>query len=241
MRVHVLPHPSHCGTAEFRNKTAVVIDVLRATTCMITALGNGASAIRAASSITEARRHARKLGRSNVLLCGERGGIRIPGFDLGNSPLEFTPKTIGGRQLIMATTNGTRAVRKAEGARAIIIASFCNATAAASLILKQKRDVAILCSGKEGDFSLEDAACAGLIVTRLRKELPALGANDLAVACEALYLQWKRDIHMLLSQAEHGRYLAGIGLKKDLEICAKTDSTKTVPVWQKGRIVLEQR
>lgn len=240
MRIDVLPYPPSFGPSLFRNKTALVIDVLRATTTMVTALGNGAAEIWAASSIAEARKLLRSHGRKDVLLCGERGGHRIPGFDRGNSPLEFTPKTVSGKKLIMATTNGTKAVRRAEAATAILIASFCNASAAAAHIGRHGRDTVILCSGKEGVFSLEDAACAGMVISKLRKKTAGLSINDLAVACEALYIQWKDRIPNLLAAAEHGRYLVSVGHGEDLEICAKVDLTKAVPVWKKGRIVLER-
>ncbi len=215
----------------------MVIDVLRATTSMISALDNGAREIWAAASIPQARLLRRKLG-AQVLLCGERNGLRIPGFQLGNSPLEFTRSAVKGKRLVMATTNGTKAVRWAQPAREMLIGSLTNASAVARRLAKTPRDIVIVCAGKEGGFSLEDAVCAGLIVAVLRKHRPAFSCNDPAVACAALFQQWKSKIPALLAGAEHGLYLAGLGLKKDVEVCAKVDTTTSVPAWRRGRITV---
>jgi 2-phosphosulfolactate phosphatase len=238
MQVDVFAFPTRSRPARFHTKTAVVIDVLRATTSMTTALSNGAIEVRAAASIPEARSMARKLGRKDVLLCGERGGMVIPGFDLGNSPREFTRKTVEGKRLIMATTNGTKAVRWAEGARTVLIASFINAGEVARRLLKVNGDIAIVCSGKEGAFSLEDSACAGLLVAEICRRKAGAQPNDLAMACAALYSQWKRCLRRLLASADHGVYLTGLGLGKDLEVCAKVDQIKAVPMWKNGRITV---
>ena len=180
VRVHLTP--GEIGDAAFRGKAVVVIDVLRANTSIAYARANGAEKLIPTASIEAATRLATSLDRATTLLCGEREGRPISGFDLGNSPLEFTNETVAGKTLIMTTTNGTETIARLDGAREIVVCSLVNVSAVARY-LREESELSIACSGKLGAFSLEDAVCAGSLIVRLRDlGVGPVAGNDAAVA-----------------------------------------------------------
>lgn len=162
MKLDVVFTPGELG-ASVGQRTVVVIDVLRATSTILEALVNGARDVLPVESVEQAVRKAQELGREQVILCGERDVERVEGFDLGNSPLEYVPERVRGKTLVLTTTNGTRAILLGAGGTDCLIASFLNATATAERVVRSATDVLILCAGREGRFSLEDAVCAGVI------------------------------------------------------------------------------
>jgi 2-phosphosulfolactate phosphatase len=213
-----------------------VIDVLRASSSIVTALANGAREIVPASSVQQALKAARKTGKGKALLCGERQGLRVRGFDLGNSPLEFTAKAVKGKVLHMASTNGTKAIAATSAAIKTYIACFLNVDCIAQKLCSQRKGVSILCAGKEGLFSLEDFACAGMLVFRMECREPRICLNDAAHAAYSLYKEWCLDLRRLLETSGHGQYLREIGMGEDLIACAQTNRYTVVPVFQNGRI-----
>ncbi|MBI4538343.1 MAG: 2-phosphosulfolactate phosphatase [Gemmatimonadetes bacterium] len=211
-----------------QGSTAVVVDVLRATSTVVEALANGARAIYPTVSAEEAIRLAASLGRDDTLLCGERRGLKIEGFDLGNSPAEFEVAKVGGRRLVMSTTNGTRALLASAAAARVLIGSFLNLSAVAAAVAGAEV-LAIVCAGREGRFALEDAVCAGHLLARLtaRKDVvPAL--NDAAEAALVLAGRYSPDAGFLARTAA-GHALTEIGLASDLALCAKRDRRQVVP------------
>jgi 2-phosphosulfolactate phosphatase len=201
--------------------TALVVDVLRATTTLTHAFANGLTGVTACATIDEARAaHARDRA---TLLGGEREGVKVEGFDFGNSPAEYTAERVRGKRLVFVTSNGTRAIRRARGARRVL-AAFVNAAAAVDLAA-QASQVVILCAGREGRFSLEDAACAGLLAQRLRErgfEPTGAGAS---VALELAPAN-AEEVRLLLLGADHGRRLLRMGgeYARDVERCAALDT-----------------
>lgn len=208
--------------------TAVIIDVLRATSTIVAALAAGAKAIYPAASSEEALKLAQSLGRDDTLLCGERRGLKVEGYDLGNSPREFGPAVVGGKRLVMSTTNGTRAFQVAQGAERVLVASFLNLGAAAEAV-RDRPAVAILCAGREDLFSLEDAVCAGALLRRM-EQITGTGieTNDAGRAALAL-ASATRVAPSFLAETDAGRALAEIGLEGDLEVCAQVDRHGIVP------------
>lgn len=206
----------------------VVIDVIRATTTMTEALANGARAIYPTASTEDAVRLAQSFGREDTVLCGERKGMKIEGFDLGNSPREFTAEAVGGKRLVMSTTNGTRALMAgAEGER-LLVCALTNLAAVSEALTGSER-VAILCAGKEDEFSIEDALCAGALISRIRDaadEPPRLNDASRAALVLADSLQLDRAV---LADSAAGGVLSEIGLTDDLEICADVDRHDIVP------------
>jgi len=211
--------------AALRGTTVVVIDVLRASSVITTALAVGAREVRCFRTVRAAFQ-ARRLTRG--LLCGERKGLRISGFDLGNSPVEYTRERCVGRTLLMTTTNGTRALRRTRKARDVVIGCFLNAKALVKYLLKQRGDTSLLCAGTEGDVSEEDVSCAGAICC----ELAANGLELTAPAQEAARL-WsraaRRGLGTFLAQSRGGVPLVKLGLERDIRFCAQRDVFSLVP------------
>lgn len=237
MNVQAYLTPGEVADSSFRGKPVVVIDVLRASTTIAYARAHGAEKLIPAASIEAATRLATSLDRATTLLCGEREGRPINGFDLGNSPLEFTSETVAGKTLVMTTTNGTEVIARLEGAREVVVCCFANLSAVARY-LQGEPDLFIACSGRLGTFSLEDAVCAGTLIGRLRElGVEPIVGNDAAVAAEILAGVHGRDLAKCLRETSHGRYLQEIGYGDDLDVCSRVDALTTVPVVREGRIV----
>ncbi|HEV8235701.1 MAG TPA: 2-phosphosulfolactate phosphatase, partial [Gemmatimonadaceae bacterium] len=167
MRIDVFFGTSGLTPGDTAARVVVVIDVLRASTSIATALANGARAVIPLDSTDEVVMRAKAFDRSEVKLAGERQMRPIPGFDLGNSPLEFTRETIEGKTVLLSTTNGTGAITALQGPRDVVIGSYVNFSAVLAMLrtaIRGGTDIAILCAGREKQFSLEDAACAGRFV-----------------------------------------------------------------------------
>ena len=223
--------------ANVAGATVVVIDVIRATTTILEALAAGASAVYPAASSEEAVRLAQSLGREDSLLCGERYGLKIEGFDLGNSPREFTAERVEGRRLVMNTTNGTRAMIAAEEADRVLIAALTNLSAVSRAVANCGR-VVFICAGKEGRFSADDTLCAGLIVAKLTRALGEAPALDDASRA-ALSLAARDTVTPTrLRETAAGAELVKIGLGADLDLCAEIDRHALIPEMQHRTISL---
>ena len=201
--------------------TAVIVDVLRATTSLTVALANGARRVLEAASPDEA--FARRDRVPGALVCGEREGRKVPGFDLGNSPSEYGAAVVAGRTLVFASTNGSLAIRRAAGARRRLLAAFVNASAAAASLAGERRAV-IVCAGKLGRFALEDALFAGWLCARLEHDGARLeGAG--ATLARALAPRDPDEVRRLVEGASHARYLRSLGPEAaaDVEFCSRLD------------------
>jgi 2-phosphosulfolactate phosphatase len=215
-----------------------VIDVLRASTSICTALHNGAEEVVPVADVPAARA-LKSPGVSNVLLAGEREGVRIEGFDLGNSPTEYKRETVGGKRLAFASTNGSVALAGAPPGVETIVAGLVNLTAAAERISSLSLPALLVCSGKLGGYSLEDAVCAGALIAKLFEVADDVEpANDAAYTAQALWDWYKGDPARALWQSEHGQFLISIGLGSDLAICADIDSVPVVPTLRNGVLIL---
>ena len=228
------------GHAEITpGRVVAVIDVLRASTTIAVALANGARAIIPFESSEDAALRAKSFDRSEVRLAGERRMQRVSGFDLGNSPSEFTPQAVDGKTVLFATTNGTPALVKAVGARDVVVAAFVNFTAVTALLrsaLRGGTDVAIICAGQEGQFSLEDAACAGRYVRWVTKALAGVDLNDAAYASALIDRRYKDDRARVFADSTHGRALAEAGFGADLLLAAELDRYPVVPLYRDRQI-----
>ncbi len=216
--------------------TVVVVDVLRAGATVATALGHGANRVIPVRSVSEARRLARELKTEGVLLCGERRGLPPRGFDLGNSPREFSPERVSGRTLVFTTTNGTRALQRADGAGRVAFAGLVNAPAVAEWAGHDSANVHILCAGQNGALALEDVLCAGLLVARLVASQSA-ELTDSARAALAIWNEGKTRVRDVLRQCAHGRYLRSVGFAEDVDYCSQVGTLHVVPVLRDGALV----
>ena len=235
MHIDAFFAPGTVDDGDVIGRVAVVIDVIRATTCITEAVANGARTIFPTASIEEATRLGASLDREQTLLCGERRGLPISGFDLGNSPAEFTADRVAGKQLVMTTTNGTRAFLAAEDADRVLSASFQNLSAVVDAI-GTDQDVAIVCAGKEDQFSLDDVVCAGHIIKRLIPRLAGSAVlNDAAGAAATLAERFEPTAGFLERTAA-GQALVQVGLQGDLPLCAEVDKHTIVPMMYDRRI-----
>lgn len=234
-------HTSECvpavlPPAEGGPDAAVVIDVLRATTTIAWALDNGAEAVEAFADLASLDRAAAAWPAERRLRAGERGGQRVEGYDLGNSPLAVTPELVGGKRIFMSTTNGTRSLAAVRQVPLLLTACLPNRTAVARrLIARDCRCVWIVGSGWEGAYSLEDSLAAGAVASAALElaVAPHRGVevgNDEMLAAMALWQQWHHEPETCLRAASHGRRLQGLGNHDgDFACCSAVDSLTVVP------------
>ncbi len=234
------------GHALDREATAgwsvVVVDVLRSSATIAQALHNRARAIVPAESVSAAVETVSRLDRSAVLLCGERGGRKIGGFDLGNSPYEYDGDVVEGKTLIMTTTNGTASILRCAGATDLVVGSFVNFSAIADYLSDGREKVAVVCSGEQSRFCLEDSLCGGMLVDRLAQVLgDELVLEEGAAAARWLARQHSEDVLRAVQASRHGRYLDSIGCGRDVAFCASLDSVPVVPVFRQGKIAMAEQ
>jgi len=237
MNVDVFFSPAVVDESSVEGRTTVVIDVIRATSCVVEALANGARGIFPTVLPEEAVKLASSLGREDTLLCGERKGLKIEGFDLGNSPREYVAEVVEGKQLVLSTTNGTRAFLAAEDAERVVAASFLNLSAVVET-LRGVEHLVVVCAGKENRFSMDDALCAGLLLKKLRDG----GAenqtmNDAGRVVLDLAEKYE-PTEAFLRSTRAGQALEEIGMDGDLAFCASMDRHTIVPEMRERRIGL---
>ena len=237
MRIDVAFLPEEIRNRNLAQTDCVVLDIFRATTSMVTAMAQGCPFLCPVQTIEEARETAARI--PGALLAGERKSVRIEGFDLGNSPLEFSRERLAGRPVVMTTTNGTRAVQAAAKAEEVLIGSFLNAGTLVTRLLGAGRDVLILCAGTEGEFSLEDSLCAGLLVERLAGGA-GIKANltDAAMGTRLIYRQVQNQLAAVAADSRNGRRLRELNLKDDVEYCFRVDTVPVLPRLREGKICL---
>ncbi len=229
MRICVIPAPGIPAEFGFAGNTCVVIDVLRATTSMIAALDAGAKAIYPVPGPEDAWRLRLQLG-DDLLLGGERGGLKINGFDLGNSPREYTTERVGGMLLAMTTTNGTAAMLLAHesGAAPVYIAALRNAPAMARRLLREDSDTVIYCAGTGGRLSLDDIIAGGAIVSACQEAPVEVEISDTARLAMAAYRQSRKDISRALVETEHGSKLVELGFDLDIRFAAEIGASQSI-------------
>jgi 2-phosphosulfolactate phosphatase len=229
VRIDVAPTADAVVPAELAGVTALVIDVLRASTTIITALTNGCDAIVPVADPAEARRRALATRNGGALVAGERQGEPIPGFDLSNSPVEFQSPRVRGKTVYFTTSNGTRALLVARAADAIGVMALVNVTAAAAWAVDAGRDVAILCAGSHGRHSLEDWTCGGLAVDRILAAVPTAVLTDAARDALETGRRYAAEVGRLKHDAPWARRLIAAGRAADVDACLRLDTTSLVP------------
>jgi len=241
LNIDVYFTPNGLAPSDLQGRTVVVVDVLRASTSIAVALANGAKAVLPAASTEEALRIAQHLERDQLVLAGERKSVRIEGFALGNSPLEFTPEAVGGRTIVLTTTNGTQALIAAQGAKEVLVAAAVNFSVVverARAALAAGGDLVVLCSGQDRRFALEDAFAAGRLVKVLLPEggLKVVRANDGALASLDIARHFGEKWLKALKACNHGRELAELGFALDLRMCGTQDTHPVLPIYADRRV-----
>ena len=231
--IQLLPSPPDSDT--LIDRTVVVIDVLRATSVMVQAISQGALEILPSASVEEAFQMAKVFPRGSILLGGERESKKVPGFDLGNSPKEYVAERVRGKKLILATTNGTKAFHLVSSGKEILVESFFNIGAVAERCLESGRDLLIFPSGDQGDFSLEDTICGGMLIELIkRKGKKSISLTDASYSAQILYQRFKDNLLEAFHLSHHGKELISRGFEDDLVYCAQIDITRLVPNLEKG-------
>jgi 2-phosphosulfolactate phosphatase len=239
VRLDVFFTPSQVKPADTAGRLVAIVDVLRASTTVATALGNGAKTVIPLEGADEVIFRSKEFARSQILLAGEQKMLPITGFDIGNSPQAFTPEAVEGKTILITTTNGTRALLGVQGARDIVIASYVNFTAVLALMkvaASSNTDIAIICAGEEGSFTLEDAACAGRYVRAIPKRAESVQVNDAASASVMIEKKYGDNIAKVFKESTHGQALEAAGFGDDLTAAAEVDSYPVVPIYQERQV-----
>jgi 2-phosphosulfolactate phosphatase len=237
IEVHVELRTRDTMNAVKRGDVIVIIDVLRCSSTIITALANGASEIIPTSTVKKAKQMKQR--NPEYILAGERKGLKPKGFELGNSPGEFTRKKIYGRGIILTTTDGTKAFEIAkESARPVLVGGFLNAEAVGKklyeLAYRNNCGVSLIACGKKGKLSIEDFMCTGRILEMM--PIDELTLSDSALAALVASKGAGEKVVELVRSSEHGKYLERIGLTKDIEFCLRINRYTDVPIFDNDRI-----
>ncbi len=214
------------------DKTVVIIDILRATSCMTAAFAHGIDCIKPFADLAECK----AMKSHGYFTAGERNGEKVEGCDFGNSPFEYMKEEVKGIKIAFTTTNGTQAIAKSVGAREIIIGSFLNLSAIVSYLKNGSNNVLAVCAGWKGKVNLEDTVYAGALVELLKDHITP--NCDAPVAAQHLYNIAKNDLVKFLSSSSHVQRLARLNIHKDIEFCLTPDQYDVVPMLIDGKLCL---
>ncbi len=217
------------------DKTVVVVDILRATSCMTTAFAHGINAIKPFAKLDDCL----AMKAHGYFTAGERDGKKVEGVDLGNSPFEYMEEKLKGQNIAFTTTNGTQAIAKSDGAKEIIIGSFLNLSTVADYLQKGNNNVLVVCAGWKGKVNLEDTLFAGALVELLKDNIEP--DCDAPLMAQHLYNQAKHDMVAFLQNSSHVKRLARLNIHKDIAFCLTPDQYNVLPILQNGLLKPFQR
>lgn len=219
-----------------QNASVVVIDVLRASSTIVAAIENGAERIIPIADVETASRLVRPAERDKKLLAGERKCLPVPGFDLSNSPGEFTPARVRGKTIVLTTSNGTRAIAAAAKAGRIVICALTNLHAVASA-LRGEPELVVLCCGSEGSIAAEDLLCGGMLLKSLEPAASPESFSDAARVARVVAEQFGSNAEAFVRSSDHGRKLVALGFESDVVFCSRVGASSSVPEVREGVIV----
>jgi 2-phosphosulfolactate phosphatase len=211
----------------------VIIDIFRATSAICTAFHNGAEKIIPVATVEEAR----ALKDKGMLAGAERNAIKVDGFDFGNSPYDYMGGHVMGATIALTTTNGTQAIDVSKDAYKVVVGAFTNISALCNWLVKQNRNILLLCSGWKNRFNLEDSLFAGAMTAELVKRNPEYKLGDACLALDYLYQMAKENPVRFLGRASHKERLHKLNLKEDIKYCLQPDLTDAIPVLENGVLV----
>jgi len=222
---------------DLTGSNVVVLDILRATSTIVTALANGCRGVIPVAGMKDAVAEAERRWKEGLqcVLGGERGGVQPEGFGAGNSPLEYTGSAVAGKYLVLTTTNGTGTIRACHTEANVYIGCILNAGAVAQLVYCAQRDIFFACAGTKGKLSLEDSAAAGLIINKIIKlaeaspHLKSIELTDAATAMARLAAGYRENIGQCLYHSAHGQKLLQMGFERDIQWCGQVDYFDFVP------------
>lgn len=230
MKIFVYHTPAQVPAHAPLPECAIAVDVLRATTSIATALAAGAEAIEVFADLEALEQASAQYPPQKVLKAAERGGSKVSGYDLGNSPFEYVAEVVRGKRIFMSTTNGTKALHRVQNVPHVLACALVNLGSVVEFLAEsQPQQVWIVCSGWEGSFALEDTVCAGGVIAHLEPKVSLTWGNDEAIAALSLYRQWHNKLEELLHHASHGQRLIKLGADADLTYCATLNSLRVLP------------
>lgn len=236
MRIDIVPVYGKMISSHISGSTVIVVDVLRSTSCITMAVKNGAERVIPAVDPGEAASIAGRLGIRDCVLAGERGGIKLPDFNLGNSPAEYSAENVQGKTVVISTSNGTAAIHGSSAAKDVLIGAMINRTAVAKRALALGDDILIVCAGTDGAISADDLIAAGAIADAVcRHAAGPVEATDITKVCCMLYADWQEG-RADLSATFHYARLVRLGFTDDVRFCFTPDVTDVVPVYENGNI-----
>ncbi|ALP88934.1 2-phosphosulfolactate phosphatase family protein [Clostridium butyricum] len=236
MKIDIIISADDIIESKLENKIAVVIDMFRATSVIVTALNNGCEEVIPFLTIEETLESSEELNREEYILGGERRAVKIDGFDLSNSPLEYTKEVVENKKVLITTTNGTRTLTKSNSAKRIIIAAMINAKAVADKLLEINEDVVIINAGTNGNFSMDDYICSGYIINEMLKVDNNIELTDISKTANMIY-ENNSDIISYVKEATHYSVMKSLELDNDIEYCMKKSIVNNVPEYKDGKIV----
>jgi 2-phosphosulfolactate phosphatase len=228
--VEVCLSPDLLHLFNLRKKNVVVVDILRATSCMVTALAHDVEVIIPVASIEECK----FLQKQGYISAAERDGLKVEGFELDNSPFSYQNEDLKGKKIAVTTTNGTQAITKSVEAEKIIIGAFLNISAVAAFLLEEQRDVIILCAGWKGNFNLEDTLFAGALIEILQKQFTV--EQDSSLAALELYLSKKTELLPFILASSHAKRLSKLNIKDDIAFCLQHDTYDVLPIFHEKEL-----
>lgn len=237
--LHTVLSPALLHLYDLRGKVVVIIDILRATSTIATALHNGARAVIPVMDVQECIALAQQI---DAISAGERDGKIAEGLSYGNSPFTFPKEFVEGKKIVLTTTNGTRLLHNALAADAgqIITGSFCNFTSVCNYLIKSSSDVVLACAAWKDKVNLEDTLFAGAVIHEIGQHFQI--NCDASMMAESLYDSAKDDLFEFMKNrnASHYHRLMGFGHERDLRYCLQKDLANTLPVYLDGRLIAEQ-
>ena len=233
MEVDIIISADYIREDIIKDKIVVVIDMLRATSVITTAIMNGCKEVIPVLTVEEA--FSKKEELKDILLGGERKAIKINGFDFSNSPLEYTNDKVKNKTIVLSTTNGTRALTSCLSAKEIFIGCMLNAKALAKVLVEKGQDVVIVNAGTNGQFSMDDYICSGLIIKEVMDISNKIDLSDIAISSLKTYSEYT-DVLSYIKDARHYKVMMNLNLGKDIEYCVQKNITDIVPEYKDGII-----
>ncbi|MCM3784122.1 2-phosphosulfolactate phosphatase [Neobacillus mesonae] len=234
MRIDVVASVSEIRSEDLVHRSAVVIDVFRTSSTIVTALAQGAACVIPVETVPQAK----QLQYNDMFRGGERFCKKISGFDAGNSPLEYKRELVQGKNVIMTTTSGTRALIKANKAETVFSAAFLNAKACAEALIYLDRDIVLLCAGSQDRFALEDGLCAGMLIDFVKQMTKQqIRSNDLGMTVYLAYLYSKSQLKETLYESSEAKRLIKQGHESDVNYCLGINQIPLVPILETDQVI----
>lgn len=236
MNIDIIISADYINEDSIKDKVVVVIDMLRATSVITTAFINGCKEVIPYLTVEEAVKKSKEFKKGDCILGGERKAVKIGGFDLSNSPLEYTEEVVKDKTVIITTTNGTRSLTKCKSAKRVFVGAMINGKAVAEKLVEIGEDVVIVNAGTNGQFSMDDFICAGYMINEMLKISNKLELTDIAKTANYIY-ENNKGIDSFINSARHYGVMKELGLMNDVKYAMKKEITDIVPEYKNGHIV----